>query len=226
MPHPITRIPGCGARPARAPTGNRRPGRARLLGLLLCPGTLAACASSEPDFVGEIAVLEADHMLVVERRDGTVSASDLETGKKLWTVRPQPEIAPGFVTVPTRRLVCPIERTLAGTLLLRFHTRLVAIDGRNGERLWERKVIGWATHERRCPRAAADSGVLTLRADGLLLQKLNTNGEDDWLFSLEPFGPALAPVSVAMPSGDALVRTKSFFVSVSPNGELGWVEPR
>jgi len=227
VPNQDTRSDGPACR--RAPTaavGKRRRGRPWPLVLLLGACALPACSPTEPPFVGEIAVLDSDRMLIVERRNGTVSAADLDTGEKRWSLRPLPKPAPGFVTVPTRHLVCPIERTLAGTLLLRYHTRLVAVDGRTGELLWERKVVGWATDERRCPRGAADSGVLLLRGHGLFLQKLDTKGNDEWLFTMERLGPALAPVHVLMPSGDALVRTRSYLASVNPKGELGWAQHR
>ena len=209
-----------------AAVGKRMRGRPWPRVLLLGACTLPACSPTDPPFVGELAVLDSDRTLIVERRDGTMSAMDLDTGQERWSFRPAPEPAPSFVTLPTLHLVCPIERTLSGTLLLRYHKRLVAVDGRTGKQLWERQLVAWATNELRCPRAAADSGVLLLRGNGLLLQKLNTDGSDEWLFSLDSFGAALAPVDVTMPSGDALVRTRSFLVSISPRGELGWVQRR
>lgn len=225
MPNQIRRTDAPACRHARrAVVGKRRRGRPLLL--LLGAFALPACSPTEPPFVGQVAALESDRTLVVERRDGTLSASNTDTGDIRWRVRPLPEPAPGFVTVPTRHLVCPMERTRAGTLLLRYHTRLVAIDVLTGELLWERKLVGWATDEQRCPRAAADSGVLLLRGNGLFLQKLDTKGNDEWLFAMERLGAALAPVEVVMPSGDALVRTRSFLASVNPKGELGWAQER
>ncbi len=227
MPNPITGSdrPGCRHGP-RAVVGKRRKGPLHLLVLLIGACDLSACTPTEPSFVGEVAVLNTDRRLIVERRDGTVAATDLDTGEKLWSLQPLPQPAPGFVTVPTRHLVCPIERTFAGTLLLRYHTRLVAVDGATGKRLWERKAVGWATEDLRCPWGAADSGALMLRGHGLFLQKLDTQGNDEWLFSMERLGPALGPGQVVTPSGDVLLRTRSFFVSVNPKGKLGWVEHR
>jgi len=212
-------------RPRRA-VGQRVWGRFRPLVLLLGAATLLACARPEQPFVGELAFIEGDDILIIEARDGTVSAWDRETSTKRWSLRPVTDAAPGFVTVPTRHLVCPIERTLAGTLLLRYHTALVAVDGRTGKLLWQRKLVGWAKDEQRCPRAAADSGVLLLRSHGLFIQKLDREGKDEWVFAMERLGAALAPVHVVMPSGDALVRTRDYVVSISPDGRLGWAQPR
>lgn len=195
-------------------------------GGLLLVAALAGCDAVDPAFVGASSLVLGDDLLIVEERDGTVAAVDPRGGQRRWRFRPTPEPAPSFVTVPTRQLVCPPARTAGGTVLLRYHNRLLAVDGRAGRMVWERQLADWAAGDARCPAPTADSGVLLLRAHGLFLQKLDHGGRDSWRFTLGKLGAAVAPPRVVLPAGDALVVTRSHVASINPQGALNWVAGR
>lgn len=195
--------------------------------LLLCgAGWVGGCGAAEQPFVGELALLDDMQLVVVEGRDGALSAVAAATGATRWRFVAPPVSHPSFVSMPTRYLVCPIERTAAGALLLRYHTRLLAVDCSTGRELWRRDLSAWATLERRCPKPTADSGVLLLRGDGLFLQKLDRLGRDEWRVSLGRLGAAVAPVLVSLPSGDVLLRTRDHVASVGPSGKVNWFQRR
>jgi hypothetical protein len=192
--------------------------------LLVVASAAVGCRADGPPTAAQIVLLDPK-TLIIEGPDGTLSSTDATTGNVRWRYSP-PQDAPTFASLPTRRLVCPLERTPAGALVARYATRLMGIESGNGATLWQRGISSWARGERRCPKATPDSGVLLLGEDGLFLQKLDSSGRDLWRLSFGKLGSALGPPHVLVPSGAALVQTRSFLVSVSPAGTINWVRPR
>jgi hypothetical protein len=185
----------------------------------------AGCDAIEPRAAGQVTALD-DETFVIEGPDGVLSAHDPSAAVVRWRYQPPSEPFLPFLTRPPKRLVCPIERTPSGALLLRYESQLVAVDSRTTKTLWVLDVPAWATLGRRCPRATLDSGVLLLRAHGLILQKVGRMGATRWMLQLGSLGAALAPPVVSAPSGDALLQTRDHLVNVSPEGTFNWVRPR
>lgn len=197
-------------------------------GLALC--SALACRAQHDQSLA-LPSLDIDHKLAVMPRDnGDLVGLNPRTGEVLWTYVPvgrqrATRSPPPFDPEPTYPLLCPIQKTPDRHIILRYRHEFVSLHA-DGTLWWERGVPSrWSNADEHCPTVAPDSGVAYFGARGKNLRKLTQDGEDAFVYRLVDVGrPTTAPRALD-PSGDILVRTTHFLLSINPAGELNWRTP-
>jgi outer membrane protein assembly factor BamB len=185
-------------------------------------GSCFGCATRVDEPIQpELWVFPEHQLALVQQTPGEITAIDAKTAAVHWKYAPEPRPKAPIGVWPASVVRCTPQVSPAGTVVLRYNRDLRVISLKTGAMLWGFYFRDYLF----CPTVTPDSGVVLVTQWGEALEKLDVHGKRMWLFDLRFAGVAIGAPHAVPSSGDVLVQTGAYLVSVNPQGKLGWSLP-
>jgi outer membrane protein assembly factor BamB len=193
----------------------------RWLWLSIAGWSLGCATRVDEPMQPELWVFPEHQLTLVQQTPGEITAVNAKTAAVLWKYRPEPKPRAPYGFWPAPQVRCQPQVSPAGTVVLRYNRDLRVLSLRSGAMLWGFHFRDYMF----CPAVTPDSGVVLVTQWGEALEKLDVHGKRMWLFDLRFAGVAIGAPQAVSSSGDVLIQTAAYLVSVNPQGKLAWSLP-
>lgn len=197
-----------------------------LLSLLIAAALPLGCARTETYGPYVYPVIGSGITLISER-EGSIVAIEPASGLVRWTYEFSAPPHPTYGAFYRSPLVCPVERSTIGLLLLAFENQVVALDSRDGTQRWSIPFHGGLPPVI-CPAVTPDSGVVVAydaKFSSGVIVKYGFRGHRQWSYQPPDIGPLTRRIWADQKTGNIHIVSRTHLLGLSPRGELNWSRP-